>query len=59
MHVRDSRVILIKKGIAYPISINNKPTLKNEIELIETAYEWINDGMILGNINLTRAFIDC
>lgn len=55
----DSRAILVKKGIAYPMSIDHKPSLKHEIERIEKAGGWISDGRILGNINLTRGLGDC
>ena len=55
----DSRVILCKKGKAFPMSIDHKPNLELEINRIHKANGWVNDyGRINGNSNLSRTLGD-
>lgn len=55
----DSRVILCKKGRAYPMSIDHKPSLELEMNRIQKAKGWVNDyGRINGNLNLSRTLGD-
>ena len=54
----DSRVVLCKKGIAYPMSIDHKPELESEKNRITTAGGWISEGRIKGNLNLSRSLGD-
>ena len=54
----DSRCILCKKGVAYPMSIDHKPELPNELKRIERAGGWVSDGRVLGNLNLSRGIGD-
>lgn len=54
----DSRVVLCKKGIAYPMSIDHKPELENERNRIMKAGGWVSEGRIKGNLNLSRSLGD-
>lgn len=54
----DSRVVLCKKGLAYPMSIDHKPELENEKNRIIKAEGFIKDGRVKGNLNLTRGLGD-
>ena len=54
----DSRGVLCKKGQAYPMSIDHKPELPNELKRIERAGGWVSDGRVLGNLNLSRGLGD-
>ena len=54
----DSRVVLCKKGVAYPQSQDHKPELETEKTRIYKADGWISDGRVKGNLNLTRGFGD-
>ena len=54
----DSRAILCKKGIAYPMSIDHKPDLDTEKNRIYKADGWVNDGRVKGNLNLSRSLGD-
>ena len=54
----DSREVLCKKGVAYPMSIDHKPDLDIEKNRIYKAEGWINDGRVKGNLNLSRGFGD-
>ena len=54
----DSRAVLCKKGIAYPMSVDHKPTLPAELKRIEKAGGWVSDCRVLGNLNLSRGLGD-
>ena len=54
----DSRVVLCKKGIAYPMSIDHKPELETEKNRIIKAEGWVSEGRIKGNLNLSRSLGD-
>jgi protein phosphatase 1G len=54
----DSRVVLCKKGIAYPMSTDHKPELESEKDRIYKAEGWISEGRVKGNLNLTRGLGD-
>ena len=54
----DSRVVLCKKGIAYPMSTDHKPELEIEKNRIMKANGWISEGRIKGNLNLSRTIGD-
>ena len=54
----DSREVLCKKGIAYPMSMDHKPDLQIEKNRIYKADGWITDGRVKGNLNLSRGLGD-
>lgn len=54
----DSRGILCKKGVAYPMSVDHKPEIPVELKRIEKAGGWVSDGRVLGNLNLSRGLGD-
>jgi len=54
----DSRAILIKKGIAIPLSNDHKPDLDSEKTRIYKADGWVSDGRVKGNLNLSRSLGD-
>ena len=54
----DSRVVMCKKGVAYPQSEDHKPELEIEKTRIYKADGWISDGRVKGNLNLSRGFGD-
>ena len=54
----DSRVVLCKKGTAYPMSIDHKPELDIEKNRIYKADGWISEGRVKGNLNLSRGLGD-
>jgi protein phosphatase 1G len=54
----DSREVLCKKGIAYPMSVDHKPDLQIEKNRIYKADGWITDGRVKGNLNLSRGLGD-
>jgi len=54
----DSRSILCKKGQAYQMSIDHKPSIPSELKRIERAEGWVSDGRILGNLNISRGIGD-
>lgn len=54
----DSRAILCKKGIAYPMSIDHKPDLDTEKNRIYKADGWVSEGRVKGNLNLSRSLGD-
>jgi protein phosphatase 1G len=54
----DSREVLCKKGVAYPMSIDHKPDLDIEKNRIYKAEGWITEGRVKGNLNLSRGFGD-
>lgn len=54
----DSRAVLCKKGVAYPLSVDHKPELETEISRIEKAGGWVTEGRVKGNLNLSRSLGD-
>jgi len=54
----DSRVVMCKKGVAYPQSEDHKPEMESEKTRIYKADGWISEGRVKGNLNLTRGFGD-
>jgi len=54
----DSRAVLCKKGVAYPLSIDHKPDLDTEKTRIYKAEGWVSDGRVKGNLNLSRSLGD-
>jgi protein phosphatase 1G len=54
----DSRSILCKAGVAYPMSIDHKPDLETEKARIYKAEGWVSEGRIKGNLNLSRSLGD-
>jgi len=54
----DSRSILCKKGQAFPMSVDHKPSIPAELKRIERAEGWVSDGRILGNLNISRGIGD-
>lgn len=54
----DSRSVLCKKGTAYPMSSDHKPSIPLELKRIERAGGWVSDGRVLGNLNLSRGLGD-
>ena len=54
----DSRVVLCKKGIAYPMSMDHKPELPEEKNRIYKADGFITEGRVKGNLNLSRGLGD-
>lgn len=54
----DSRVVLCKKGVAYPKSIDHKPELDIEKNRITKAGGFIQNGRVKGNLNLSRCLGD-
>lgn len=54
----DSRIVLSKKGIAYPMTIDHKPELDSEKNRIYKAEGWVAEGRVKGNLNLSRSLGD-
>jgi protein phosphatase 1G len=54
----DSRSVLCKNGIAYPMSIDHKPELDTEKNRIYKADGWVSEGRVKGNLNLSRSLGD-
>ena len=54
----DSRSVLCKNGQAFAMSVDHKPTIKEELKRIEKAGGWVSDGRVLGNLNLSRGLGD-
>lgn len=54
----DSRVVLCKKGLAYPMSIDHKPDLDIERNRIYKAEGYVTEGRVKGNLNLSRGLGD-
>lgn len=47
----DSRSVLCKKGVAYPMSIDHKPELESEKDRIYRADGWVSDGRVKGKFS--------
>lgn len=54
----DSRAVLCKDGIAYPMTIDHKPDLDSEKNRIYKADGWVSEGRVKGNLNLSRSLGD-
>lgn len=54
----DSRSVLCKNGVAYPMSIDHKPELDTEKNRIYKADGWVSEGRVKGNLNLSRSLGD-
>lgn len=54
----DSRSVLSKNGIAFPMSIDHKPDLDIERNRIYKADGWVSEGRVKGNLNLSRSLGD-
>jgi protein phosphatase 1G len=54
----DSRSVLCKNGIAYPMSVDHKPDLESEKTRIYKADAWVSEGRVKGNLNLSRSLGD-
>lgn len=61
----DSRIVLCRNGVAYPMSIDHKPDLDSEKNRIYKADGYVSEGrvkglfiIILGNLNLSRSLGD-
>lgn len=54
----DSRILVCKNGIAYPMTIDHKPELDEERTRIYKADGWVTDGRVKGNLNLSRSLGD-
>ena len=54
----DSRSILCKNGVAYPMTVDHKPDLDTEKNRIYKADGWVSEGRVKGNLNLSRSLGD-
>jgi protein phosphatase 1G len=54
----DSRAVICKNGIAYPMSIDHKPDLEIEKNRIYKADGFVSEGRVKGNLNLSRSLGD-
>ena len=54
----DSRAVLCKNGVAYPLSVDHKPDLDSEKNRIYKADGWVSEGRVKGNLNLSRSLGD-
>lgn len=61
----DSRMVLCKNGVAYPMSIDHKPDLDTEKNRIYKADGYVSEGRVkgnisfnIGNLNLSRSLGD-
>jgi len=54
----DSRAVLVRKGVAYPMSEDHKPELEGEKARIYKAEGWVSEGRVKGNLNLSRSLGD-
>jgi protein phosphatase 1G len=46
----DSRAVICKKGVAYPLSIDHKPDLDTEKNRIYKAEGWVSEGRVKGKL---------
>ena len=53
----DSRAVLCKNGVAYPLSMDHKPELESEKNRIYKAEGWVTDGRVKGinNYNIRKS----
>jgi protein phosphatase 1G len=54
----DSRIVLCKKGVAYPMTVDHKPDMDSEKNRIEKADGFVQEGRVKGNLNLSRSLGD-
>ena len=54
----DSRSVLCKNGVAYPMTVDHKPDLDTEKNRIYKADGWVSEGRVKGNLNLSRSLGD-
>jgi serine/threonine protein phosphatase PrpC len=54
----DSRGVLCKGGVAFPMSVDHKPDLETEKNRIYKAEGWVSEGRVKGNLNLSRSLGD-
>lgn len=55
----DSRAVLCRKGMAYPLSFDHKPLQERELTRIRNAGGFVNQfGRVNGNLNLSRSIGD-
>lgn len=54
----DSRCVLSRDGRAIELSIDHKPELPGELERIRKAGGMVEDGRVMGNLNLSRSIGD-
>jgi protein phosphatase 1G len=54
----DSRSVLCKNGVAYPMSVDHKPESDTEKNRIYKADGWVSEGRVKGNLNLSRSLGD-
>lgn len=54
----DSRIVIARKGIAYPMTVDHKPDLDSEKNRIYKADGWVAEGRVKGNLNLSRSLGD-
>ena len=54
----DSRCVLSRDGRAVEMSIDHKPELPGELERIRRAGGTVEDGRVMGNLNLSRSIGD-
>ncbi len=54
----DSRAVICRGGVGYPMSIDHKPDLDVEKNRIYKADGWVSEGRVKGNLNLSRSLGD-
>ena len=54
----DSRCVLCRDGRAIEMSIDHKPELPGELDRIKKAGGMVEDGRVMGNLNLSRSMGD-
>ena len=54
----DSRAVICKNGIGYQMSHDHKPDSAKEKNRVYKSKGWVNEGRIMGNLNLSRSLGD-
>lgn len=54
----DSRIVIARNGIGYPMTVDHKPDLDSEKNRIYKADGWVAEGRVKGNLNLSRSLGD-
>lgn len=54
----DSRIVISKKKVAYPMTVDHKPDLDTERNRIYKADGFVTEGRVKGNLNLSRSLGD-
>lgn len=57
-HVGDCRAVLCNDGVAVPLTVDHKPSLKTEKARIEAAGGWVHSGRVNGSLGVSRSFGD-